>query len=160
MVPLFFTTFFPGTLGMPTLSDLAGNIHHPDPEASNCCQARGGCPAGYQFFAQIKGNVDADSVCCKDDSKVRSIGSGNPMCADHSENQVSGASSEEIDTPDVQSHHEEHHETQVHHETQAHHEEHHEEHHEPETHVYEHSDDAYSVQVMGALVALALVVAV
>ena len=40
------------------------------------------------------------------------------------------------------------------------HEEHHEEHHEPETHVYEHSDDAYSVQVMGALVALALVVAV
>ena len=61
-------------------------------------------------------------------------------------------------TPDVQSTHSEHHETH-----QEHHEEHREtqqEHHEEIHETYEHSDDAYSVQVMGALVALALIVAV
>ena len=53
-----------------------------------------------------------------------------PTCG-HRENQVSGASSEEIDEWLDEIHHK-----------------------------YEHSDDAYAVQVAGALVPLALVVAV
>ena len=99
-------------------------------EAPDCCQVGqvfGRCPAGYQ---STSGSVCGKSVCCKDPSHTGDINCGMPTCG-HRENQVSGASSEDIDKWLDETHHK-----------------------------YEHSDDAYSVQVMGALVALALVVAV
>ena len=77
----------PGVPGVPGVGG-DGNVSPPTPPAtpatptpatpaaSSCCQVFGACPAGYLS----SGNVNANSVCCKDYSHGININSDMPYC--------------------------------------------------------------------------------
>ena len=85
----FFTIFTINT-GVPGVPGVGGdgNVSPPTPPAtpatptpatpaaSNCCQILGMCPTGYQR----SGNVNANTVCCKDYSQGININSDMPYC--------------------------------------------------------------------------------